>query len=104
MLRPGHENLVAMGAVSTIADPDIIGEPGLVSPATYSQTCHLSPVTFHLSPVTCGSVCQQSSMSTVLTPSLPPDHLLTAAIPAEVRDCLFSHEYKLVADAPLYPR
>ena len=26
VLRPGHENLVAMGAIDTIADSDIIGE------------------------------------------------------------------------------
>ena len=25
VVRPGHENLVAMGAISTKADPDIIG-------------------------------------------------------------------------------
>ena len=26
VVRPGHENLVAMGAISTKADPDIIGQ------------------------------------------------------------------------------
>ena len=28
VVRPGHENLVAMGAISTIAEHDIHGEPG----------------------------------------------------------------------------
>ena len=63
------------------------------------------PVTSFMSPRR--SLCQQyfmsspqdSPTSSSLPVSLPPDHHLTAGIPAKVRDCLFSHEYKLVTIA-----
>ena len=64
-------------------------------------SCHQLHVTIFMSPASCHQVSSGQSCLCLshcqLTPRVLP--FLTAGIPAKVRDCLFSHEYKLVIAA-----
>ena len=69
MLRPGHENLVAMGAIDTIADTDIIGER------------------------------EEAGGNTTADGNNSTDGDVSTGIEPQKRNCFFRHEYPLVSAA-----